>query len=146
MLLLITALLVLLLDQGIKYLVQTQMAVGQSIPVWPQVFHLTYVENPGAAFGLLANQTTFFIVITCLVIIGIIVFYHRLAHSSRWLRLGLALQLGGAVGNLIDRLRFGFVIDFFDFRIWPVFNIADMAIVTGVALLCLELLRMPTDS
>lgn len=141
----ITALLILGLDQGTKYLVQAEMIPGQSIPIWPGVFHLTYVENPGAAFGLLANQTGFFILVSIVVIIGVIVVYRRMARDNRWLKYGLAIQLGGAMGNLIDRIRFGHVIDFFDLRVWPVFNVADMAIVVGVAILCLELLRLPSD-
>lgn len=130
----------LLLDQGSKFLVSTNFYQGQSIPLIENVFHLTFVRNPGAAFGLLAYRTTFFIAITVLVTVIILVMYFKLPREKKLLRFALALQLGGAFGNLIDRLRSGFVVDFLDFRVWPVFNFSDVAIVIGVVLLAYELL------
>lgn len=141
--LVLISLLVLLLDQGSKYIVQHWMSVNQSIPLVPNIFHLTYVKNPGAAFGLLAYRTTFFIWVTLAVVLLILVFYRRLPGEKRLLRFALALQLGGALGNLLDRLRTGFVVDFLDFRVWPVFNLADSAIVVGMILLAWEILRAP---
>jgi signal peptidase II len=134
---------VLFSDQLVKFLVVKNMAEGQSIPVIPEIFHLTFVKNYGAAFGIMAYKTSFFVAIGIVVVLIILFFYRRLGHEQKLLRLGLALQLGGAIGNLIDRLRTGYVVDLFDFRIWPVFNLADTAIVIGVALLCWEILRMP---
>ncbi|WP_366921460.1 signal peptidase II [Metallumcola ferriviriculae] len=138
--LLVIVLLVLALDQGTKYLVVSIFTQGQSIPLITNIFHLTYVKNPGAAFGLLAHKTSFFIGITVLVTLVILFIYRKVSPEQKLLRYGLALQLGGALGNLIDRVRTGLVVDFFDFRIWPVFNFADVAIVVGVALLAFELL------
>ena len=135
------ALVVVLLDQATKLLVRTHMLPGDSIPLIPQIFHLTHVQNPGAAFGIFAHRTGFFIFIAVAVILFILVFLLKTGHQQKLLRIGLALQLGGAVGNLIDRIRLGHVTDFFDFRIWPVFNIADMAIVFGVGLLCWEIIN-----
>lgn len=132
---------IVLCDQITKLMVRMIMAPGQTIPLIPKVFHLTYVQNPGAAFGMLAYRTDFFIMITIIVILFILLFFHRVGAGQKLLRIGLALQLGGAIGNLIDRLHFGHVTDFFDLLIWPVFNIADMAIVFGVGLLCWEILR-----
>ena len=116
------------------------VATYQSIPVFAGIFHITYIENPGAAFGLFANQRLVFIVAGILVIAAACLMYRRLMSEKAIIRWGVALLLGGAVGNLIDRLRIGGVIDFLDFRIWPVFNIADIGICVGVALLMYALI------
>lgn len=128
------------LDRLTKWVVEGQLALGESVPVWPGVFHLTHIRNPGAAFGILPNQTVFFIVVT-LVVIAVIIYLGPKAKNYPVLRLALGLQLGGALGNLVDRLRYGSVTDFLDFRVWPVFNIADSAIVVGGILLAYYLLR-----
>jgi len=132
---------VFFLDQGAKWLVMNKMELGQSIPLIDNVFHLTYVRNPGAAFGMLPYRTAFFVIVTVLVVGGILLYYRKIPPGKRWLKVGLALQTGGALGNLADRVRFEHVIDYFDFRVWPVFNIADIAIVTGVGLLFLEVIK-----
>jgi signal peptidase II len=132
---------VLLLDRITKYLVLLYMTTGQSIPVIEDIFHLTFVKNPGAAFGLFAYRTMFFILVAIVVAAVIIYFHLTLPPEKKLFRIGLGLQLGGALGNLIDRIQSGYVIDFFDFRVWPVFNIADMAILAGVAILACEILR-----
>lgn len=111
------------------------------MPVWPGVFHLSYVQNPGAAFGLLKNQTGLFVTVTAVVVLAILFYAGRLEPHMALLGWAMTLVLGGAVGNLIDRLRFGYVVDFLDFRVFPVFNVADMAIVSGTGLLFLYLLR-----
>ncbi len=131
----------LAIDQSSKWLVMRQMAQGESIPVIDRVFYLTYIRNPGAAFGMLPYRTAFFITVTIIVILGIIAFFKQMPKGKILLKAGLALQVGGAVGNLIDRMRFGHVVDFFDFRIWPVFNVADIGIVVGMAILFLELVK-----
>ncbi len=131
----------LIADQSSKWLVMNRMTQGESIPIIEPVFYLTYVRNPGAAFGMLPYKTAFFITITVIVIIAVILFLKRIPEGKILLKTGLALQVGGALGNLIDRIRFGHVIDFFDFRVWPVFNIADTAIVIGAGILFLELMR-----
>lgn len=130
----------ILADQAIKFLVVSLMELGESIPVFAGIFHITYIENPGAAFGLFANQRLIFIVAGVLVIAAACLMYRRLMSEKAIIRWGVALLLGGAVGNLIDRLRIGGVIDFLDFRIWPVFNIADIGICVGVALLMYALI------
>lgn len=132
-------LLVLFFDQLTKYWVQNSMLPRDSIPLIPGVFHLTYVQNTGAAFGFLRGKTLFFIVVAVLVLGFIIFLAPRLSREKPLLGLVFGLLLGGALGNLIDRIRFGYVIDFLDFRVWPVFNIADMAIVVGVCFLIWEI-------
>jgi signal peptidase II len=143
MIVVLGTLFVLIVDQLTKLVVRLNFLPNQSIPVIPGIFHFTYVQNPGAAFGILPYQTTFFILVT-LIIIGIVIYYsYKLRHTSAlMLRLGLALQLGGALGNFLDRIRFSYVVDFFDFRIFPVFNVADIGIVLGVCLFAYQLLRL----
>lgn len=137
------AALVLLVDQVSKYLVLTNLSVGE---MWnPLAFlrpfvTLTHVTNTGAAFGLFQEHGTLFAIVAVLVVGGILVFYRYLPPSEILLKVSLGLQLGGAVGNLLDRLRLGNVVDFIDFKIWPVFNLADAAIVAGVAILAFYLL------
>lgn len=132
---------VVILDQFSKYIVVENMALGESIPIIEEVFHLTYILNPGAAFGMFAHNRLFFIAIT-VIVIGIIIWARREILASPWeVKAGCGLFLGGAIGNLIDRARQGLVIDFFDFRFWPVFNIADIAICIGVGLIIWNLLK-----
>lgn len=130
-----------ILDQWSKLTVIKKMNLGESIPLIDGIFHLTYVRNPGAAFSMLPYKTAFFITITLVVVAGILIYIWRIPKEKLLFRTALALMLGGAVGNLIDRIRYGSVIDFFDFRVWPVFNVADIGICVGVALLFLEILR-----
>lgn len=132
---------VVILDQFSKYIVVENMSLGESIPIIEEVFHLTYILNPGAAFGMFAHNRLFFIAIA-VVVIGIIIWARKEILASPWeVKAGCGLFLGGAIGNLIDRARQGLVIDFFDFRIWPVFNIADIAICIGVGLIIWNLLK-----
>lgn len=132
---------VVILDQFSKYIVVENMVLGESIPIIEKVFHLTYILNPGAAFGMFAHNRLFFIAIA-VIVIGIIIWARREILASPWeVKAGCGLFLGGAIGNLIDRARQGLVIDFFDFRIWPVFNIADIAICIGVGLIIWNLLK-----
>lgn len=141
--LLFIALTTLILDQVTKYAIMQNMVVNQSIAIIPQIFHLTFVKNVGAAFGILANRVPFFILVSVVAVICIIFFYYRLKPEKKLLRIALALVLGGALGNLLDRIRLGYVVDFFDFRIWPVFNVADCAIVIGMLIIIWEILRDP---
>lgn len=112
------------------------------VPIIGDVLRLTYVQNRGAAFGLLQDQTAFFVFVGVLVIGVIAASYRYLPRSGFRLHLALGLQLGGAIGNLVDRIRQGYVVDFVDFGYhsnwWPVFNVADSAIVVGVVLLALN--------
>ena len=140
----LTILVVVILDQASKFVVQHMMEVGQSIAVIDSIFHFTYILNSGAAFGLLANRTLFFVVTTVIVVVGLLIYSYR-SKKGGLQSLALGLLLGGAVGNLLDRLRFGHVVDFIDFRIWPVFNIADIAIVLGSILLIYALLMQDRE-
>ncbi len=130
----------LVLDQLLKYYIRTTMTLGQSIPIIKNIFHITYIENPGAAFGILANQRVLFLILTA-VITGIMIYlYFSLQNKKSIAALSLALVISGAIGNFIDRFLRGTVTDMFDFRIWPVFNIADICICVGIALLCYVLI------
>lgn len=122
------------LDQITKSLVRAYLPIGQSIPEDGFV-RLTHVTNTGAAFGILQGQGSFILVSTFIGVAAILVYYVFPPVSSSILGISLGLQLGGAVGNLLDRVRYGSVTDFFDLRVWPVFNIADSSIVVGVTLL-----------
>ncbi len=137
----ITGMAVFAADQFSKWLVLTRMTPGEEVPVIPGAFHITSSRNPGAAFGILQGQTFFFLAITVLLLAGIVFYARRLGSASPLLRLGLGLAAGGAAGNLVDRLRFGTVVDFLDFGVWPVFNLADVAIVAGAFLLGFHLWR-----
>ncbi|WP_342774531.1 signal peptidase II [Biomaibacter acetigenes] len=128
-------LLVLAADQLSKYIIRANMEPHESLPIIKGIFHITYVQNTGAAFSILQGKTYFFTIVSLAIILAIIFFLRKVPPEKRLLRFVMALVLGGAAGNLIDRFRFGYVVDFFDFRIWPVFNIADSAIVVGVIIL-----------
>ena len=121
---------VILLDQLTKYLTSRYMQLNQSIPLINKILHLTYIQNTGAGFGILKGWNTLLIFIS-LIVIGIILFNLDKIIKEKSIYLPIALVLGGAVGNLIDRIFFGYVIDFIDFRIWPAFNVADSAITIG---------------
>ena len=128
-------------DQLLKKLFSGTMQLAESIPVLPGIFHLTYIQNPGAAFGLFENQTLFFIAIAAFLLAFLAFAYKELAAQGVWVRFGMSLLAGGAVGNLLDRVRLGAVIDYLDFRIWPIFNLADIGICLGAALIVWGLLR-----
>lgn len=127
-------------DQFTKALVVKSMIPGESIPILQDIFHLTYVLNPGAAFGILSNQRIFLLATGAVLILATAYFYPLLKKSDGCLRLGATAILSGAVANLIDRVQTGYVVDFFDFRIWPVFNVADIAIVLGMGLMIYSIL------
>jgi len=134
------SLIVLLLDQITKVYISKIFSLGESFPIIRGIFHISLVHNTGIAFGLFKGNVIFFIVSTILVI-AILVFLLRLESKNYKVIIPLALILGGAIGNLIDRLRFGYVVDFLDFRVWPVFNVADSAITIGGIVLFFILLR-----
>ena len=138
----IIALSILFTDQFTKLLATQNLLLNQSAPLIKGIFHLTLIHNRGAAFGILKNQTPLFIFIS---IWAVILIYLALRNNKSrkysFYNISLAFILAGASGNLIDRLRLGYVIDFFDFRIWPVFNIADSAITIGAILLGWSILK-----
>jgi len=131
---------VLIIDWLSKWWIMGHFVTGQSRPLIDDLLWLTYVQNHGAAFGILAGRGWFFQMAAVVVIVGMVAFHFIYKPSDR-LQLYLGLIAGGALGNLIDRIRFHHVIDFLDLRWWPVFNVADMAIVCGGVLLILFLLR-----
>ena len=129
------------LDQLSKYWVLNYLQEIGSIPVIQNVFHLTYVENRGAAFGMFQNNQMIFVVVAIVAsIFGLYYLHTKKMHSIG--KVGIMLIISGAIGNLIDRVRLGFVVDYFDFRIiWEyVFNVADVFVVVGTAMLCIYIL------
>ena len=138
---LIVALLVIIFDQLTKYYVVSNFYLGESVPVIENIFHWTYILNPGAAFGMFEGSRWFFVVIAIGVLVGIWYMKDEINEGGWMMQYGAALFGGGAIGNLIDRARSGLVIDFFDFRIWPVFNVADIAICVGVAMILWKVLQ-----
>lgn len=131
----------LVLDQVSKYYVMNHFAIGESVSVIQNVFHLTYIINRGAAFGMLANQRWFFLVVAFILIIVYAIYHKKVNRGPISLRIGSALLISGAIGNGIDRYVLHGVVDFFDFRIWPIFNVADIGICVGVACIIYHLLR-----
>ena len=138
---LLVALLVIIFDQLTKYYVVSNFYLGESVPVIENIFHWTYILNPGAAFGMFEGSRWFFVVIAIGVLVGIWYMKDEINEGGWMMQYGAALFCGGAIGNLIDRARSGLVIDFFDFRIWPVFNVADIAICVGVAMILWKVLQ-----
>ncbi|MFC1569769.1 signal peptidase II [bacterium] len=134
---------VLLADQITKHLVRETMVLGQSIPVLGDVVRLTYVENPGIAFGIRVSHGWIFTILSILASIGITIYLITQWKESGWIKSSLALILGGAIGNLIDRIAFAKVVDFVDVGFgnvrWPVFNVADSAVVVGMFILFITL-------
>lgn len=140
----IIVLVILLLDQSSKFLITRNLTLSQSIPVIKGVFHITLVHNKGAAFGILKNQVPLFILTAIFAIVLVLLNLRGNKHKKLY-SISLSLILAGALGNLIDRVFFGYVIDFLDFRIWPVFNVADSAITIGAILLGWSLLKLEKD-
>ena len=139
---------VLAADQASKLYIDRHFFPGESLTVWKHFFNITYVRNQGAAFGMLASSSLrlpFFIAVALLAALGILWYFRRLRPEQRLLQFSLALIFSGALGNLLDRIRLGEVIDFLDAHWyahhWPAFNVADSAITVGVALLLVDLWR-----
>ncbi len=145
--LLLVTVLSLVIDQYTKVCIDRVMDLHQSIPVVDGLFSITYIRNPGAAFGFLADtryRIPFFIAISIVAVIVILVAFHKLRRDQKLAQVSLAMILSGAVGNLIDRVRLGEVIDFLDVYWksyhWPAFNVADSLICVGVFLLAVDML------
>jgi signal peptidase II len=132
----------LLFDQLTKVWALQSLPAEGSVPIIPGVFHLTLIHNTGVAFGLFAGLGTFVTWLSAAVLLGLLWALLQ-SHStiSGAMRIGMLLIVGGAAGNLLDRIRIGEVIDFLDFQIWPVFNVADIGITCGAALLCWQLIK-----
>mgnify|MGYP005858776215 CR=1 FL=1 len=142
------AALTVVVDQVTKKQVMAHLQPNESwapLPLLKTWFSITHVNNTGAAFGLFPDYGNVFMLIAVIVVVAIAVYYWHMPAGQKLVKLSLGLQLGGAVGNLLDRLQYGHVVDFIDFKIWPVFNLADSSIVLGVLLLAYALLREPRE-
>jgi signal peptidase II len=146
--------LVVIIDQITKILIFKNLPLYHSITIIPGFFNITHIHNPGGAFGFMAHQNSslrnfLFILLASIAVCFIFYFYKSTNRTHPFLASGFALILGGAIGNLIDRIRFGKVVDFLDFYVhnyhWPAFNIADSAITVGVTIFIFHLLfkKMP---
>ena len=142
--LILVAVVVFIADQVTKWIVKSNLDLYES---WPRegLFRFRYGTNSGTAFGLFPDQTLILIVTSFLAIGFIYYFYRSHALPTPVLRLAIGLQLGGAFGNLVDRIRLGSVVDFIDVGWWPIFNIADSSIVTGIGLLALIIFLTPRE-
>ncbi|MBU6153964.1 MAG: signal peptidase II [Bdellovibrionales bacterium] len=139
--------LVIVFDQWTKFLVISKFEYGESLPLIAEFFSLTYVRNTGAAFGFLANanptfRVPFFLIVPIVAMVVLGFLYRDLPQDAKWRGMALGLVSGGAIGNLIDRIRLGYVVDFLDFHYkslyyFPAFNVADSAICVGVGILLL---------
>ncbi|MBD3426200.1 MAG: signal peptidase II [Candidatus Omnitrophica bacterium] len=133
--------LVLVLDQASKYVVLALLERGESVPVVSGLFHITLIHNTGAAFGMMKAHPRIFVVISILAVLFInYILIKKLSGLNPRERIALCLLLGGTLGNLADRIRLGYVTDFLDFRVWPVFNLADSFITAGAVLIAWSLL------
>ena len=135
------ALVIVAVDQFVKHLIITKMYLGQSMPLINDWIHITFIYNNGAAFSLLKDRTGLLLSMATLAVLAIIYFYPKLAVHGKFMQGGLALLMGGTIGNMVDRILTGSVVDFIDFRIWPIFNIADCAICVGAASIAWMLLK-----
>jgi signal peptidase II len=128
---------VVLLDQWTKRIVSQSLSYGASINVIGDFVRITFIKNPGMAFGIQLGNKLFFTIFSLIASIVIVIYLFRLKPENFWARFALASILGGAIGNLIDRVVYSEVIDFIDFRFirWPVFNVADIAVTLGMILL-----------
>jgi signal peptidase II len=132
---------VIILDRVVKWLVYTNMDLGQTIPIIDNIFHITYIRNTGAAFSIMEGQSAFLIGLPILFIVAAIVFmFIRRKSLEPMLCVALCFICGGGLGNLIDRIAIGYVVDMFDFRVFPVFNVADIFVCMGCGLLILYVL------
>lgn len=133
---------VIFLDQITKWLTVINLDLGESFPLIPDVFHFTYVQNRGAAFGILKDQRWVFLIISTLAIIVMFVMLWKSRKDSKLLCIAISMIIGGGIGNMIDRCILGYVIDFLDFTLinFAVFNVADSFVCIGVGLFILELI------
>jgi len=150
----ITAVVLVLLDQLTKALVVSNLQLHDSVPLINGFFNLVHVRNPGAAFGFLAKspawfRSVFFIAVTIAAILLILYYLKQTGDADKIQVVALSFIFAGAVGNLIDRIRFGEVVDFLDVYVsthhWPAFNVADSAISVGAVLLLISLLKRPKE-
>lgn len=141
----VLAAVILAADIIMKIIAETKLSVIGTVPIINEIFHLTYVENRGMAFGLFSGGRIGFVIVTVAVMAALAVLILKTAKNNRtvWLKAGSACVLSGAVGNLIERVGKGYVVDFLDFRVidFPVFNIADIAVCVGAVMLVIHFLK-----
>lgn len=135
--------LILLIDQVSKAVISSKLSPGESIPIIKDILHITFVKNTGAAFGLFKDSAFFFIAVSVIAVVIIGTILLKAVRNERFydnflFNFGLILIMSGALGNLMDRVRLRYVVDFIDVRIWPVFNFADTSITIGTALLIIS--------
>jgi len=139
---LLTVFTVIVLDRTTKIFFSDFLSLGESFPIIRNFLHMTLVHNTGIAFGMFKNQGVVFIIIPVIAVILLVynIYYYRRSGEelSQLYVLAFSLILGGAIGNLADRILYGYVIDFIDFRVWPVFNIADSAITVGAIIIAIK--------
>jgi signal peptidase II len=140
------ALLIVVIDQLLKYLVHVHIKLGQAIPLLGGVLKLTHVRNTGAAFSLFVGFSPYLAFVGTAVVLAVIYFHYKIPPQSRILQFSLAFVLGGSLGNLLDRIFRCYVIDYIDVTIWPVFNFADIMINLGVILIIFELFAKKGES
>ena len=125
------------LDQLTKWLAVIYLEGEASFPLWKNVFHLTFVKNKGAAFGMLSDQRWVFMIFSSVAIIALAIYLFKFCKQSPWVKISLAMIIGGGIGNMIDRVLLGYVIDFLDFTLinFAVFNVADCFVTVGAFML-----------
>ena len=129
------------LDQLTKWLAVVYLQGEASFPLWKDVLHFTYVENTGMAFGMLKDHRWVFMVFSTIAIVGLLIYLFRFRPENRWMQISMAMIIGGGIGNMIDRILLGYVVDFIDFTLidFAVFNVADsfVCVGAGIMILCL---------
>lgn len=138
-----TVTVVIIADRLTKVLFSSALQPGESLPVIKKIFHFTLVHNTGIAFGLFRDNGFVFLIIPLIAVVLLgynLYYYHKVGELDHFYVFGFSLILGGAIGNLADRITLGYVIDFIDLRVWPVFNVADSAITLGACIILLKCL------
>ncbi|MFH1898047.1 MAG: signal peptidase II [Candidatus Desantisbacteria bacterium] len=134
-----------ILDRVTKFFVLSTMQEGESISVWHDFFYLSCIKNQGIAFGLFPTHKNFFVVTTIIIICILLYYWKSIPKGNTWVQIAIGLILGGALGNLWDRIAFGSVIDFIDIGCnnyrWPAFNLADSIICVGVSMTLIDFMR-----
>lgn len=150
MILLFLSILILLFDQISKIYILNNFELYQSVPIINDYLHITYIKNYGAAFGILQNRQMLFVIMTIIIMTFLTYYLFVSKVKSYFMRIALVFIISGGIGNLIDRVRLGYVVDFIDIKLsniilvlkndWPIFNIADTCIVVGSVMLCYYIL------
>ena len=144
LMILMSMVVLVLMDQLTKIWAVNVLATGRDIYVWKDVFHLHYISNYGAAWGILSGKQIFLIILTSVIILAMVYYMLKMPHSrgEKWIKIAFVLIISGAIGNLIDRIQLGYVRDFLYFVLidFPIFNVADICVVCGVTLLIFTLI------